>query len=351
MSSELAPTSNNDTLLADLRGLIQSARERVAAAVNTELTMLYWYVGKRIRTEILKDARAEYGKQIVETVGDVLSVEYGKGFNRRNMFRMVQFAEQFPDEQIVATLWAQLSWSHFRELLLVKDELGRRFYAELCKLERWSVRTLQAKIDEMMYERTAISKKPEDLIARELTELTEEGRMTPDLVFRDPYLLNFLGLPDDFSEADLEGAILREIETFLLEMGSHFTFAARQKRIVIDGDDFVIDLLLYHRLLRRLVVVELKIGKFKAAYKGQTELYLRWLDKYERLPGEEEPIGLILCTEAGPEQVELLALDSGSVRVAEYMTALPPRSLLEAKLAEAVARGQEQIARRRIGGD
>lgn len=171
--------------------------------------------------------------------------------------------------------------------------------------------------------------------------------MTPDLVFRNPYLLNFLGLPDDFSEADLEAAILREIETFLLEMGQHFTFAARQKRIVIDGDDFVIDLLLYHRLLRRLVVVELKIGKFKAAYKGQTELCLRWLNRYERLRDEEEPISLILCTEAGPEQIELLSLDSGSIRVAEYMTALPPRALLQSKLAEAVTQGREQIARRR----
>ena len=338
--------ADNAELLTDLRGLIAATRERVAATVNAELTMLYWHVGKRVRTETLKDARAEYGKQIVESVADALTGEFGKGFNRRNLFRMMQFTEQFPDEQIVSTLWTQLSWSHFRELLLVKDDLGRRFYAELCKLERWSVRTLQSKINGMMFERTAISKKPENLIERELTELSETGRMTPDLIFRDPYLLDFLGLPDDFSEADLERAILREIETFLLEMGQHFTFAARQKRIVIDGDDFVIDLLLYHRLLRRLVVVELKIGEFQAAHKGQTELYLRWLNKHERLPGEEEPIGLILCTEAGAEQVELLELNSGTVRVAEYMTALPPRNLLQAKLVEAVARGREQIATR-----
>lgn len=258
---------NSDVLLTDLRDLITSTRERVAATVNAELTMLYWHVGKRIRSEILKDARAEYGKQIVQTVADRLTDEFGKGFNRPNITRAVQFAEQFPDEKICATLSQQLSWSHFKEIFPLKDDLARKFYTELCKLERWSVRTLRERIDSMMYERTALSKNPEDLIARELTELADERKMTPDLVFRDPYLLNFLGLPDEYSGADLEAAILREIETFLLEMGQHFTFPARQKRIVIDGEDFVIDLLLYHRLLRRLVVIELKIGRFKAAYK------------------------------------------------------------------------------------
>jgi predicted nuclease of restriction endonuclease-like (RecB) superfamily len=218
----------------------------------------------------------------------------------------------------------------------------------MCRLERWSVRTLRDKINGMLFERTAISRKPEELIRQELEALTEADSLTPDMVFRDPYFLNFLGLADTFSEKQLSDAILREIERFLLEMGRYFTFVARKRKIVVDGEDCEIDLLLYHRGLRRLVVVELKIGKFQAAHKGQTELYLRWLDKHERLPGEEEPLGLILCTEAGPEQVALLSLDSGSIRVAEYMTALPPCDALQRELSEAIRRGREQLVRRAL---
>ncbi len=261
---------------------------------------------------------------------------------------MIRFAELFPDEQIVATLSPQLSWSHFVEILVVKEELARKFYAEMCRLERWSVRTLRDKINGMLFERTALSRKPEELIHQELAALTDAESLTPDMVFRDPYLLNFLGLVDTFSEKALSDAILREIERFLLEMGRYFTFVARKRKIVVDGVDHEIDLLLYHRALRRLVVVELKIGKLQAAHKGQTELYLSWLDKNERMPGEEEPLGLILCTEAGPEQVALLSLHEGSIRVAEYLTVLPPREALERELFEAIRRGREQIARRSL---
>ncbi len=332
-------------VISDLRHLIQSARERVAATVNAELTFLYWRIGQRLRTEMLGGKRADYGKQIVEAVAADLTAQFGRGFDRANLFRMLQFAELFPDEQIVATLSRQLSWSHVKELLPLKDDLPRMFYAEMCRLERWSVRTLRDRMGGLLYERTALSKKPEETIRQELSALTEADRLTPDLVFRDPYLLDFLGLADTFSEKQLEDAILREIERFLLEMGRYFTFVARKRRIVVDGEDHEIDLLLYHRALRRLVVVELKIGKLQAAHKGQTELYLRWLDKHERLPGEEEPLGLILCTAAGPEQVALLSLDSGSIRVAEYLTILPPREVLERELTEAIRKGREQIAR------
>jgi predicted nuclease of restriction endonuclease-like (RecB) superfamily len=335
-------------VIADLRELIESARERVATAANAELTMLYWRIGQRLRNEVLGQQRAAYGKQIVEAVAEHLTAQFGKGFDRANLFRMIQFAEQFPDEPIVATLSQQLSWSHVKELLPLKEDLARKFYAEMCRLERWSVRTLREKINGMLYERTALSKKPEETIRQELSALTGADSLTPDLIFRDPYLLDFLGLADTFSEKQLEDAILREIERFLLEMGRYFTFVARKRRIVIDGEDHEIDLLLYHRALRRLVVVELKIGKLQAAHKGQTELYLRWLDKHERLDGEEEPLGLILCTEAGPEQVALLSLDSGSIRVAEYLTILPPRDVLERELFEAIRRGREQIARRTL---
>ena len=333
----------SEPLLAELRELIDGARQRIASTANAELTMLYWHVDSRIRTEILSNERAEYGEQIVSTVSRQLTADYGRGFERTNIFRMLRFAEHFSDEQIVATLSSQLSWSHFIEILPVKDDLARQFYAEMCRLERWSVRTLRDKIRGMLFERTAISRKPGELIKQELQELQDSNRLTPDLVFRDPYLLNFLGLADTYAEKDLEQAVVREVERFLLELGGHFTFVARQKRIVIDGRDFKIDLLLFHRALRRLVALDFKVGHFEAAHKGQMELYLRWLDKHERLPHEEAPLGLILCAEAGAEQVELRQLNQGSIRVAQYLTELPSRALLEEKLREA-----RQIAEQRL---
>ncbi len=333
---------NPDVLIEELRQLINETRGRVAATVNSELTMLYWQIGARLRTEVLQNERAEYGEQIVATVSRQLTIDYGNGFGKRNLFRMIKFAELFPSFEIVTTLSALLSWSHFVEILLVKNDLARDFYAEMCRIERWTVRTLRERIDSMLFERTAISRKPEETIKRELSALRDEQKLTPDLIFRNPYVLDFLGLTDSYSEKDLENAILRELEKFLLEMGTHFTFAARQKRIVIDGEDFKIDLLLFHRVLQRLIVIELKIGKFKAEYKGKMELYLRWLDKYERLPHEAEPLGIILCTEAGNEQVELLELTKSGIRIGEYLTELPPRDILERKLLEAFKLAQLQ---------
>lgn len=328
--------SPEEGLLSDLRRLIGDARQRVAATVNAELTMLYWRVGSRIRADVLQNERAEYGEQIVSTLSAQLTAEYGKGFARPNLFRMLKFAEQFPDEEIVSSLMRQLSWTHFIQLLPLKDELKRNFYAEMCRIERWSTRTLAKKIDSMLFERTALAKKPDELIKQELAALQAEDRLTPDLIFRDPYFLEFLNLAGNYSEKDLEAAILRELERFLLELGSDFAFVARQKRITIDDEDFYLDLLFYHRKLRRLILLELKIGKLKAADVGQIELYLRWLDKYERQTGEDQPIGLILCTEKGGQMIELLELEQRGIRVAEYLTELPPREILERKLLDAM---------------
>ncbi|MFO0824913.1 MAG: YhcG family protein [Gemmataceae bacterium] len=272
-----------------------------------------------------------------------MAEDYGNGYSRPNLFRMVRFAEVFPDREIVSTLSAKLGWSHFVEIIPLKKELQREFYAEMCRVERWSVRTLRDKIGGMLYERTALSKKPEDLAKQELTALRTSDQISPDLVFRDPYFLDFLGLKDTFSEHDLEDAILRDMESVLLELGVGFTFVARQKRIVIDGEDFYLDLLFYHRKLRRLVAIDLKLGKFEAADKGQMELYLRYLDKHEREPGEESPLGLILCESAGEEQVELLQLGESGIRVASYLTDLPPKALLERKL-----RAAAELARARL---
>ncbi len=330
-------------LLTDVRGLIDQARDATARAVNAALVMLYWGIGDRIRSEVLKEKRAEYGKQILSTLSKELVAAYGNGYSVPNLSRMMQLAEVFPDREIVGALSRQLGWSHFVEIIPIKDQLKRNFYAEMCRVERWSVRTLREKIGGMLFERTALSRKPEKLAAQELAELRNTDQLSPDLVFRDPYFLDFLGLKDTYSEADLEAAILREIESFLLELGAGFTFVARQKRIIIDGDDFYLDLLFYHRKLRRLIALDLKLGKFEAAFKGQMELYLRWLDKNEREPGEETPLGLILCEDAGAEQVELLQLDASGIRVATYLTELPPKAVLEQKL-----RAAAELARQRL---
>jgi predicted nuclease of restriction endonuclease-like (RecB) superfamily len=294
-------------LLGDIRRLIETARQNVSVTVNAGLTILYWKIGNRIRRDILKEKRAEYG------------------------------------EEIISTLSRQLSWSHFVEIIPLKGDIQRDFYAEICRIERWSVRILRKKIDGMLYERTAISKKPEELIEKDLVALREEDRLIPDLVFRDPYFLDFLGLKDTFSEKDLETSILREMESFILELGVGFSFVARQKRITVDNEDYYLDLLFFHRKLKRLIAVELKLGKFRADYKGQMELYLRWLEKHEKEPGEKTSLGLILCAGKTSEQIELLQLDKSGIKVAEYMTELPKRELLEQKLHKAV-----ELARKRL---
>lgn len=333
-----------DELITDIRHLVTEARSAVAVTINAGLTLLYWRVGRRIRREVLGNERAEYGEKIVHALSAQLKSEFGEGFGKRNLFNMIRFAEAFPDEQIVRSLAPYLSWTHMRQIIYIDDPLKRDFYAEMCRVERWSTRTLQKKIDSMLFERTALSRKPETLAQQELSALREEDRMTPDLVFRDPYILDFLQLKDTYSENDLEVAILREIEQFLLELGAGFTFVARQKRMVIGNEDFYLDLLFFHRKLRRLIAIELKIGHFKAEYKGQMELYLRWLEKYEREKGEERPLGLILSAGANQEQVSLLELDRSGIHVAEYLTELPPRELLEQKLKAAVYLSREQLA-------
>lgn len=344
-----AATNPSSSVLAEVRSLILEARQQTARMVNAGLTLLYWQVGNRIQREILKERRAEYGAEIVRSLSAQLEVEFGRGFGEKSLRRMVQFAEAFPDPQIVATLSRQLGWSHFKEILPLADPLQREFYAEMCRVERWSVRALRSRIDSMLYERTALSKRPAKLIEQDLKALREEDRLTPDLVFRDPYVLDFLRLRDTYSEQDLESALLREIESFLLELGTGFAFVERQKRITLDGDDYHLDLLFYHRRLRRLVVIELKIGDFKPADVGQMELYLRWLDRHERQDGEERPIGLILCAGKKRETVEVLELEPRGIHIAEYLTELPPRDLLKKRLHEAVTRARRLLEQQAPG--
>ncbi len=335
--------TGKDTLFLEIRKIIEEGKQQVAQAVNVGLSATYWHIGKRINEDILENKRADYGKQVVATLGKQLTAEYGNGFSSKYLRKMMRFADVFPDKQIVAPLMRQLSWTHFTIIIYQKTELEREFYAHMCRLERWSVRTLRKKIDSMLFERTAISKKPEELAKLEMQELKEADTMSFDLVFRDHYVLDFLNLKDTYAEKDLEAAILRDIENFLIELGAGFTFAERQKRMVIDNIDHHLDLLFYHRKLKRLIAIELKIGRFKASYKGQMELYLRYLERYDVEEGEEAPIGLILCAEGNQEQIELLQLDKANIKVAEYITQYLPKELLTQKLHQFTIKAKQLI--------
>lgn len=340
-----------EDLFRDLRRLIVEAQRHAAAAVNMSLTALYWRVGQRISKELLRGDRAAYGEVLIGQVAERLTDDYGRGFTRKNLWRMVQFAEAFPDENIVATLWRQLSWSHFRELLPLRQPFQREFYAEMCRVEGWSVRTLHERIESMLYERTALAKQPDKVIEHELAALRSTGEVSQSLILKDPYILDFLGLEDRYLERDLEDAILRELELFLLELGAGFSFVARQKRIQLDGADFYIDLLFYNRKLKRLVAVDLKQSSFKPEYKGQMELYLRWLARYESEEGEASPLGIILCTDKSSEQIELLELDSAGIHVAEYLTIFPPALVLERKLHEAITNARARFEQKELQDD
>jgi predicted nuclease of restriction endonuclease-like (RecB) superfamily len=336
-------TSGAKGLLHDVRELILTARQTVAQGVNSALVLLYWQIGQRIRTDILKEKRAGYGDRIFHELSGKLTAEFSRGFSERNLANMVRFAEVFADTAILHALSAKLSWTHLRRIIYLDDPVQRDFYAEMCRLERWNTRTLNQKIQSMLFERTALSKKPAALIAAELKKLRDEDKLSPDLVFRDPYLLDFLGLKDTYAERDLEAGILREIEAFILEVGAGFCFVERQKRMQIDGRDYYLDLLFYHRKLRRLVAIELKVGEFEAADKGQMELYLNWLKRHERETAEEEPLGMILCAGGTEEHVELLDLQKSGIHLARYLTKLLPKKQLEKKLREAV-----RLARQRL---
>ena len=347
MSKEVINSSEEfSSLYNNVSALIETTKEKVYHFVNSELVLLYWNIGRTVKEDIIKVERAEYGEKIVEGLAKGLTLKYGKGYSRRNLFRMVKFYEAFVDYEIVTTLSAQLTWSHFVELIAIEDSLKREFYATLCGSERWSVRTLRERKGSMMYERTAISKKPELTIINDLKLLREENKMSPDLFFKDPYVLDFLGLKDTYSEKDLENAILAELEKFILEMGIDFAFLGRQKRITVDNRDYYIDLLFYHRRMRRLVVIELKLEEFKPEHKGQVELYLRWLNKYERMEGEESPLAIILCAEKSSETIELLELDNSGIHVAQYLTYMPPKEVLEEKLHKAIQRARLQLEQR-----
>lgn len=331
------PLTGDVELVERVSSLIDQAREQVASYANATLTMTYWQIGSLIDTEVLRGERADYGSQILVSLAHELTERFGRGFDRPNLSRMVKFARQFPDSEIVASLAHKLSWTHIVALLPLKSDEARKFYASHVAAGRLTVRELKSAIGRKAYERREIA-----------DSQLGSGSLVPADTFSDPYLLDFLGLHDGYLEADLEAAILRDLEAFLLEVGTGFTFVERQKRMVIDGKDFHLDLLLYHRPLKRLVAVELKIGEFDARDEGQMKLYLKWLNRYERHDGEETPIGLILCAEASREQIELLEMHKDGIVVAEYWTALPPKHELEQRLQGMLRAACERLTRREL---
>ena len=340
---EIVNKNNELVLFTDVCSIIDQTRNRIATYVNTEVCLTNWYVGKRIKEDVLYNQRAEYGKQIIKNLSKRLTTHYGSGWSEKTLRHCLRAAETFSEDDIVSATQRQLSWTHIKSLIYIKDPLERQFYAQMCSMEHWDTRTLDEKIDQQLYQRTAISRKPEEVIRQELEEAKTNNQLLPDMVFRSSYILDMLGLPDTFTEKDLESAIITQIESFIKELGTDFTFVARQKRITVDAVDYYIDLLFFHRELRRLVAIDLKLGKFKPEYEGQMLLYLRYLNQNERKQWEESPIGLILCSEGNTEHVEYLMLDENSpIKVAQYYTQLPDKKLLADKLKRAIAIAREQ---------
>jgi predicted nuclease of restriction endonuclease-like (RecB) superfamily len=328
---------DNDPLFQDLASIIEQGKRQVAVQVNSVITLVYWKVGNKINTHILENQRAEYGKEVIPQLATRLANAYGKSFQEKNLRRMMQFAEVFSDYQIVAPLARQLSWTHFTIIIPIKNQDERDYYAQQSIESKWSKRELRRQLERKSFQRKEIAK-------LHLSETDVEIQTS----FKDPYFLDFLGLKEGYLENDLEGAILKELEHFILELGKGFAFVERQKRIILDGVDFYIDLLFFHRKLKRLVAIELKLSKFKPAYKGQMELYLKWLNKNEKQEGENAPIGLILCAEKSNEQIELLEMGKDGIMVAEYWTELPPKSELEAKLIQAYQEAKERLEQKKL---
>ncbi|HHT22306.1 MAG TPA: DUF1016 domain-containing protein [Bacteroidales bacterium] len=327
--------TNNSTkkLFLGIEKLINHTKQQVAIYVNNTLNNLNWSIGNYIISEIKYEIYSDYGKKILATLSQELTKSFGKGYSYSALTRMIKVASEY-DSEMFATVSQILTWSHFVELVTIEDKTKRLFYQQMSVLEHWSVRTLRQKQDAMLFERTLIAKKPDKIIKSALEKSQTE--LSPDLVFRNSYVLDFLGLEGDYSEKDLENTIVAQLEKFILELGQGFAFLERQKRITIDGIDYSLDLLFYHRKLNRLIAIDLKLGKFKPKYKAQMELYLRYLQKYDQQPNENTPIGLLLCSEGNTEHIELLLLGEKNIKVAQYLTQLPDKEWFTEKLQKSI---------------
>lgn len=344
VTSEMTPNNSIDDeiLFRGIEQLIEQTTRRVAVSLNAEITNMYWLIGDYIITQVHYESYSRYGGQILATLSQRLTERFGKGYTYSALTRMVKVAREYPDFAMFATLSQTLSWSHFVELSSIDDKTKRLFYQQLCLAEHWSLRTLRQKQDVMLYERSLIATKSDAEITAQLKEVSCEN-MTPDVVFKSSYILDFLGLSGLFSEKELENAIVAQLEKFIMELGQGFAFLERQKRMSIDSIDYYLDLLFYHRKLKRLVAIDLKLGKFKPEYKGQMELYLKYLQKYEMQAGEEKPIGLLLCSEGNTEHIELMMLDEENIKVAQFLTCLPDKQWFTDKLNKAIKIAQQYM--------
>jgi predicted nuclease of restriction endonuclease-like (RecB) superfamily len=338
-----------ENLLSTIIHEIESAKSFVAGYTNSALVMMYWHIGVLINQEVLNNKRAEYGEQIRVQIAKHLVALYGSGFDSHNLSRMIKFSKLYPTQSISVTLSQKLSWSHIIRLIAIEDELKRSFYVERCRLDRWSVRVLRQKIDSLLYERTLIAKNPESMISAELDKLKARELNNPDLYLQDPYILNFLKTKSISSEQQLEQGILDELQLFIQELGSDFSLVARQKRMSTENNDRYLDLLFFHRSMRRLIAIELKMTAFQPEHAGQMEWYLKWLDKYERRKLEEKPLGIIICADKDQEDIELLELDKNGIHVAQYLTDLPQKDIFESKLKQAITNARENHAKILIG--
>lgn len=356
-----------EALLPQIRRLIEDARHRAVTAANLSMVSLYWNIGRVINTEVQKaPGRADYGSQVVERLATKLNRDYGRGFSAPNLWDMKRFHSAFQILQPVAresrilspsarksalaattrtlaiasderlpvdfSKHFHLGWTHYRILLGIPDPRQRRFYFDQACTQRWSKRELQRQIAGALFERVALSSNTRALVALERKKGPTEIANYQD-AFKDPYLLDFLGLAGAYSEKDLEASIIANLQQFLTELGSDFCFIRRQYPMRIDDEDYFLDLLFYHRTLHCLVAVDLKIGPFVAADKGQMDLYLSWLKRHEWREHENEPVGLILCTSKKRQHVELLlAHGPHKMQVSEYLTKLPDKKVLEDRL-------------------
>lgn len=332
MCKDLKLTNKHKSLFSEVSLLIEESRNKAYRYINNELVLLYWNIGKLIAVELKRgQKRAEYGESVINDLSEDLTCKHGKGWSSRNLWRMVKFYELLPK---VTTLSAELSWSHIQELLSMKDPLQRKFYLEMTKINKWSVRRLRKETGSMLFERVGLSRKPEKLMNQELKKL-EKGEISQAVIFKDPYILDFLGLKEAYSEKDLEDSILVNLQNFLLELGDDFAFLEKQKRLIIDGHDYYLDLLFFHRKLNCLVVIDLKLGTFKAEYKGQMELYLKYLEKHEMKQGENSPVGVILCAYKEVEIIELLFDKYDNIKIAEFVTVCD-KHVLKEKVLESI---------------
>ena len=344
MANEIVETKAieqvSDSLYKGVSDIIDNARQEVVVYVNKHSDLMFWHIGHYINEDMGYKQYSAYGSKILATLSQRLTERYGKGYSYSAVTRMMKVAQCYSDEEMFATLSQTLTWSHFLELVTIEDDTKRLFYQQMSIAEHWSIRQLREKQDGMAYERSLLAVKPEDEIVKTLERVTPT-HMEPDAVLRNSYVLDFLGLNRYYTEKELEYAIARQLEGFILELGQGFAFLERQKRFTIDGTDYYLDLLFYHRKLKCLVAIDLKLGKFKPEYKGQMELYLKYMQKHDMQLDENPPIGLLLCSEGNTEHIELMMLNEDRIKVAQYLTCLPDKQWFVDKLNRSILIAKE----------